>query len=111
MPTSDRSLTGRRVLVTGAARGIGAALARRLHDRGARVALAGLEPDRLAEVAGACGEAPWWPCDVGDREAVEAAVDGAAPRLGGLDGVGAPAGAAAQLPLVGGDPEAVAPTP
>ena len=47
---------------------------------------------------------PWWPCDVGDREAVEAAVDGAATRLGGLDVVVANAGVAAQLPLVGGDP-------
>ena len=37
-------LAGRRVLITGAARGIGAALARRLHERGARVALAGIEP-------------------------------------------------------------------
>ena len=105
MPTSDRSLTGRRVLITGAARGIGAALARRLHDRGARVALAGLEPDRLAEVARACGDAPWWPCDVTDPDAAEAAVDGAVTRLGGLDVVVANAGVAAQLPRVGGDPE------
>ncbi|MGA8337416.1 MAG: SDR family NAD(P)-dependent oxidoreductase, partial [Solirubrobacteraceae bacterium] len=40
--TSD--LSGRRVLITGAARGIGAATARRLHERGARVVLAGIEP-------------------------------------------------------------------
>ncbi|MGH3379191.1 MAG: SDR family NAD(P)-dependent oxidoreductase, partial [Actinoallomurus sp.] len=49
-PTSP-PLAGRRVLITGGARGIGAALARRLYDRGARVALAGLEPDLLAGVA------------------------------------------------------------
>ena len=36
------------MLVTGAARGIGAAVARDLHARGSRVALAGLEPDELA---------------------------------------------------------------
>jgi NAD(P)-dependent dehydrogenase (short-subunit alcohol dehydrogenase family) len=36
------TLTGRRVVITGAARGIGALTARRLHDRGARVALLGL---------------------------------------------------------------------
>ena len=35
------TVAGRRVLITGAARGIGAATARRLHARGARVALAG----------------------------------------------------------------------
>ena len=41
-------LEGRRVLITGAARGIGAETARRLHAAGARVALAGLEPELLA---------------------------------------------------------------
>ena len=74
MSTHETSLAGRRVLITGAARGIGAALAERLHQRGARVALAGLEPELLAEAAAkAC--APWWHCDVGDRAGVEAAVD------------------------------------
>ena len=42
-------LSGRRVLITGAARGIGAETARRLHGRGARLALAGLEPELLEE--------------------------------------------------------------
>jgi NAD(P)-dependent dehydrogenase (short-subunit alcohol dehydrogenase family) len=99
------SLEGRRVFITGAARGIGAALAERLHARGARVALAGLEEDRLAEVAARCGGAPWGYCDVTDRTQVEAAVDAAVASLGGLDVVVANAGVAAQLPLVGGDPE------
>ena len=98
------SLAGRRVLITGAARGIGAALAERLHERGAHVALAGLEPDRLAEVAGRL-DAPWWPCDVGDRAQVEEVVDAAAARLGGLDVAVANAGVAAQVPIVEGDPE------
>jgi NAD(P)-dependent dehydrogenase (short-subunit alcohol dehydrogenase family) len=92
------------VLITGAARGIGAALAERLHQRGAQVALAGLEPELLAEVAGAL-DAPWWTCDVTDRPQVEEVVDAAADRLGGLDVVVANAGVAAQVPLVGGDPE------
>ena len=104
MSTHETSLAGRRVLITGAARGIGAALAERLHQRGARVALAGLEPELLAEAAAkAC--APWWHCDVGDRAGVEAAVEAAVDKLGGLDVVVANAGIAAQLPLVGGDPE------
>jgi NAD(P)-dependent dehydrogenase (short-subunit alcohol dehydrogenase family) len=98
------SLTGRRVLITGAARGIGAALAERLYARGARVALVGLEPDLLAEVAARCGGAPWAVCDVGDRPQVEAAVDQVVAALGGLDVVVANAGIAAQLPIVGGDP-------
>jgi NAD(P)-dependent dehydrogenase (short-subunit alcohol dehydrogenase family) len=99
--TSD--LAGRRVFITGGARGIGAALATRLHERGARVALAGLEPELLASTAAAV-DAPWWTCDVSDRAQVESAVDGAVAELGGLDVVVANAGVAAQLPLVGGDP-------
>ncbi len=95
---------GRRVLITGAARGIGAESARRLHARGAKVALAGLEPDRLAEVAADCGGALAALCDVRDREQVEAAVEAAVAHLGGLDVVIANAGVAAQLPLVGGNP-------
>ncbi len=101
----SNELTGRRVLITGAARGIGAATARRLHARGARVVLAGIEPDLLARVASECGEALAVVCDVRDREQVEAAVEAAVGRLGGLDVVIANAGVAAQLPMVGGDPE------
>lgn len=103
MTSSNPSLAGRRVLITGAARGIGAALAERLHARGAQVALAGLEPELLAETA-ARVDAPWWECDVTDRLRVEQVVDEAAEALGGLDVVVANAGVAAQLPLVGGDP-------
>src|SRR3954467_19457 len=105
MPSRNgSSLEGRRVLITGAARGIGAALAERLHQRGAHVAVVGLEEDLLAEVAGRCGGAHWARCDVTDREQVDEAVRDAVDALGGLDVVVANAGIAAQLPLVGGDP-------
>ena len=53
-PMTDWDLSGRAVLVTGAARGIGAETARRLAARGARVALVGLEPTELARVAAEC---------------------------------------------------------
>jgi NAD(P)-dependent dehydrogenase (short-subunit alcohol dehydrogenase family) len=99
------SLNGRRVLITGAARGIGAATARRLYSRGARVALAGIEAEQLAAVAAECGNAPVFACDVRDRAQVDAAVEGAVEALGGLDVVLANAGVGAQLPIVGGDPE------
>jgi AhpD family alkylhydroperoxidase len=101
----SHDLLGKRVLITGAARGIGAALARRLHERGARVVLAGIEPDELARVAADCGNALAVVCDVRDREQVEAAVEAAVENLGGLDVVVANAGVAAQLPIIGGDPE------
>jgi short-subunit dehydrogenase len=84
-------LAGRRVLITGAARGIGAQVARLAADRGARLALVGLELDRLravaSDVAGYCCEA-----DVTDQAAVESAVAGAVDALGGLDVVMANAG-------------------
>jgi NAD(P)-dependent dehydrogenase (short-subunit alcohol dehydrogenase family) len=98
-------LAGRRVLITGAARGIGAEIARRLHRRGARVALAGLEPELLSRVAVQCGDAPWYECDVTDRDRMDAATAACVTALGGLDVVIANAGVAAQLPLLGGDPE------
>lgn len=98
------SLDGRRVLITGAARGIGAALARRLHERGARVALVGLEPDLLAEVAAECGNAPWAEADVADAAQIDAAIQSVVKQLGGLDVVVANAGIAKQFPLLDGDP-------
>jgi NAD(P)-dependent dehydrogenase (short-subunit alcohol dehydrogenase family) len=97
------TLKGRRVVITGAARGIGALTARRLHDRGAHVALLGLEPELLEEVAAGCGGAPWFECDVADREQVDHSVAAAVERLGGLDVAIANAGIGAQMPLVGGD--------
>jgi NAD(P)-dependent dehydrogenase (short-subunit alcohol dehydrogenase family) len=97
-------LSGKRVFITGAARGIAAATARRLYARGARVALAGLEPDLLQAVARECGNAPALECDVRDRPQLEDAVEFAVQGLGGLDVVVACAGTAAQLPLMGGDP-------
>lgn len=98
------SIEGRRVLITGAARGIGAETARRLHARGARVALVGLEPELLAVLAAECGGAPWFECDVTSRAQVEEAVEGAVAGLGGLDVVMANAGVAGAVPIVGGDP-------
>ena len=43
---AGRPLEGKRVLITGAARGIGAAAARRLSERGARVVVAGIEREQ-----------------------------------------------------------------
>ena len=87
------SLAGKVVLITGAARGIGAQTARVAAARGARVALAGLEPERLEALAAELGPGhAWFACDVTDQASVQAAVDGAVDRLGGLDVVHANAG-------------------
>jgi NAD(P)-dependent dehydrogenase (short-subunit alcohol dehydrogenase family) len=79
-------IEGRTVFITGAARGIGAASAQRLHARGANVALVGLEPERLEELAARLGDrAAAFEADVTDYEALERAVKGTVERFGALD--------------------------
>ena len=93
-------VAGKRVLITGAARGIGAALAEKLAWQGARLALVGLEPEELAAVAERCGDGTFVAeADVSNSEHVAAAVDAAAEALGGLDVVVANAGIATGGPL------------
>src|SRR4051812_49897082 len=74
----------KRILITGAARGIGAESARRLAARGHRLALLGLEPEELSAVAADCGGgALALEADVTDRDALRDAVARAAGELGG----------------------------
>jgi len=91
----DWTTRGKTVLITGAARGLGAETARRVAARGANVALVGLEPEELERVAAQCGaNAAWFECDVTDVDALEAVVAGAVERFGGIDVVMANAGIA-----------------
>lgn len=78
-------LAGRRVLVTGAASGIGLAIARLFQREGASVAMLDRDEERLekATVDGAVAFA----CDVAEERQVRDAVARAASALGGLDGV------------------------
>ena len=80
-----KDLAGQVVVVTGAARGIGAVTARRLAARQAQVALVGLEPRELAAVSAACGpHSRWWEADVTDERAladVAAAIRGTYRRI------------------------------
>ncbi|PRY32636.1 short-chain dehydrogenase/reductase [Umezawaea tangerina] len=86
-------VNGKVVLITGAARGIGADAARRLAARGAKLALIGLEGDLLAQVAADCGGRAW-EADVTDWSALETAVAGVVEHFGGIDVVVANAGIA-----------------
>jgi NAD(P)-dependent dehydrogenase (short-subunit alcohol dehydrogenase family) len=77
---------GRTVLITGAARGIGAETAVRLHGRGANVALVGLERERLEALAARLGDrTEVFEADVVDARALERAVAGTVARFGALD--------------------------
>jgi NAD(P)-dependent dehydrogenase (short-subunit alcohol dehydrogenase family) len=77
---------GKVALVTAAAQGIGAAVARRLADEGASVVVTDLQEDKLAEVAAGIGErALAVRVDVTDAEQVHAAVAAAVERFGRLD--------------------------
>jgi NAD(P)-dependent dehydrogenase (short-subunit alcohol dehydrogenase family) len=79
-------VAGRTVFITGAARGIGAATAARLHAAGANLALVGLEPDRLEELAARLGDrAVAIEADVTDTDALERAVRDTVGRFGGID--------------------------
>jgi NAD(P)-dependent dehydrogenase (short-subunit alcohol dehydrogenase family) len=93
---SRTSVKGKVVLITGAARGIGAGLARRMAARGAKVALVGLEPDELKRVAADCGpDAAFWEADVTSWDALEKTVSEVVRHFGGIDIVVANAGIAA----------------
>lgn len=86
MARAAYEIAGRTAFITGAARGIGAETARRLHARGANVALVGLEPDRLEALAAELGErAAPFEADVTDAAALESAVEGSRSRFGGID--------------------------
>ena len=79
-------LTGRKALVTGATGGLGGAIARTLHARGAEVAISGTRREALDALAAELGErARTFEANLGDRDAVEALVPGAEAAMGGLD--------------------------
>lgn len=86
---SDATFAGTTAWITGASSGIGAALARGLAGRGARLVLSGRNEAALAEVASQCGECLILPFEVTDtgaaRAAADKAWDWAAAISGGID--------------------------
>ena len=89
------TLDGKVAVITGASRGIGAALARMLDARGVKLGLASRRGDDLG-LAGAVAE----PCDVRDLDALTGLCDATAAAFGGIDIVVANAGVGAYGPFL-----------
>lgn len=88
-------LQGKVAVITGASRGIGAAIARQLAAHGVSLGLASRRGDDLG-IDGAVAAS----CDVCDREEVEQFVQATVDRFGGLDIVVASAGLGAYMPFL-----------
>jgi NADP-dependent 3-hydroxy acid dehydrogenase YdfG len=99
---AETSVNDRVAFITGASRGVGAAVARRFHAAGARLALASRSGDELG-LEGALGVK----CDVRDPAAIESAVAAAVERFGRFDVVVANAGVGAYGPFLEMDPSDV----
>lgn len=94
------------VLITGAARGIGAATARALAGRGARLVLTDVDSDPLEALGAELGPdvALTVVADVTDLAAMQAAVAAASEKFGGIDVIVANAGIASYGSVLGVDP-------
>ena len=102
------SVNGKVVLITGGASGIGAEVARRLHDKGAKLVLTDVDEALLKEIAHRLGEDRVLTAvaDVRDLAAMQAAADQGIDRFGGIDIVMANAGIATYGSVLKVDPEA-----
>ncbi len=93
-------VSGRTVVITGAAGGIGRALARRCLAAGAKVAVTDRDPEGVRELAEELGEGPLaLPADVTDEQQIRALLDAVESQLGPVDVFFANAGVA-----IGSDP-------
>jgi NADP-dependent 3-hydroxy acid dehydrogenase YdfG len=95
-------VTDRVAFITGASRGVGAAVGRAFHADGMKVALASRSGDDLG-----LSDALGLECDVRDPEAVSSAVDATVERFGGIDVAVANAGVGAYGPFLEMDPDEV----
>ena len=99
--------TGQTAIVTGAASGIGLAIARDLAAQGARVVWSDLSEEALARATDGHPEALAFPCDVSDHTQVEALVAYAVRETGTLHllvnnaGIGGPSAPTGDYPLDG----------
>jgi NAD(P)-dependent dehydrogenase (short-subunit alcohol dehydrogenase family) len=86
MGGSTQRLAGRRIVLTGAASGMGAGIARLFAAEGARLLLLDVQAGPLAAIAAETGQ-PYGVCDVSDEAQVAEAIATAVATLGGIDGL------------------------
>jgi NAD(P)-dependent dehydrogenase (short-subunit alcohol dehydrogenase family) len=98
-------LANRRILVTGAARGLGLAIARRCVAEGARVMLSDVLAEGAQRAAELGAPAAFAHCDVTSRDQIAAAIDATVARFGGLDAVVNNAGIAPKGDIITETPE------
>jgi 3-oxoacyl-[acyl-carrier protein] reductase len=103
MGTDHGRLAGRRALITGAARGIGAEIAASFRREGAELALLDIEVDRLSHTAATLG-ARAYRVDLADVASTKAVVGRAIDELGGLEILVNNAGILKMAPLLEIDP-------
>jgi NAD(P)-dependent dehydrogenase (short-subunit alcohol dehydrogenase family) len=87
-PLHEIRLTDKRILITGAARGLGEAFARACLDAGARVVISDILHERGQALAHTLGErAHYVPMDASSKRSIDEGVEAAVQWLGGLDGL------------------------
>ncbi|MER6913202.1 SDR family NAD(P)-dependent oxidoreductase [Streptomyces sp. NPDC000594] len=85
MTDALKRFAGYAALITGGARGVGEATARRLASEGARVLIADIDPEAARKTAADIPGASFVVCDVSDTDQVETAVAHAVEHFGRLD--------------------------
>ena len=107
MATSNKTLDGQVVLITGAASGIGAATALEVLAHGGVPVLVDCDAEPLAQMAQRCGpQTLHWVADVTQLQALQVVVEKTLAELGRIDIVFANAGVAAFGPMAYIDPDA-----
>jgi len=101
--TGRGRLAGRRAVVTGAARGIGAEIAATFRREGARLALVDLDEERVSKT-GAELDAAFYTVDLVDADATRSVIGQAIADLGGIDVLVNNAGILKMAPLLEIDP-------